>query len=143
MLLKKSITGFFLMGVFVIGILSFQPQITRASESSDTINSVFSGGWIEGEGEFGNKPVSHNSLNISTASNDFWHNGGTKDNTTGNKTAYAQTFWRNVYHYSRAQLKLRFIGTVRVDSGRQYGYELSYAEASGVPDLVAYSYWGS
>lgn len=135
---KKSIKGLFLVGVVSLGIFTYQPNSAVASEAT----SEFSGGWIEGEGEFGNKPTNANSL-VSARSQDFYHKSGNKNVTTRQKTGWAETYWRNVYHYSRVQLKTAVFKDVRVDSGRKYGQAYSYAEATGVRDLVTYTYWGS
>lgn len=138
-MMENGLKGLFLVGVVSLGILSYQTQSVTATESV----SEFSGGWIEGEGEFGNALGDANVMSMSRASKDFYHNAGNKNITTRQKTGWAETYWRNVYHYSRVQMKTAIIKDVRVDSGRKYGSSYSYAEATGVRDLVTYTYWGS
>ncbi|MGW8956240.1 hypothetical protein [Paenibacillus sp. NPDC055715] len=54
------------------------------------------------------------------------HNGWTEKNSWGAERAVGDTWWKETYHYTRARMELPG-GSAVTDSGRQYGYQDTYA----------------
>lgn len=80
------------------------------------------GGWSEDKGYFSTaeRTISPSAEVIVD------HVGWTEKNSWGAERAVGTTWWKETYHYTRARMELPG-GNAVTDSGRQYGYENTYA----------------
>ncbi|CUO25440.1 hypothetical protein [Sarcina ventriculi] len=102
-----------------------------------------SGGWSESQGYYTD--------NIAKGSSPESHTGKRESqvyNSSGDVRARAvgTTVWKNTYHFTRARME-KTNGTVKTDSGRQYGTggttaTSPWAYPGVLENLEARTYWG-
>ncbi|WP_019422709.1 hypothetical protein [Paenibacillus sp. OSY-SE] len=112
--------------------------VTSAVAASGTAG----GGWIEGKGYFNTPNAGFSTLNEKTYPEKHKGDAEFDDREYGQvKRAVAETWWKGVYHYSRA--KLVWIWD-REDSGRKWDDDYTYAATDwGNTSWIAYTYWGN
>ena len=111
------------------------------------VDSSVRGGWTEGEGYYTVDEqgfvTHHESSIIPYAKAVVIHSGWTETDKIGLEQAVGETYWEDTYHYTRARMEGPLDLVVK-DSGRQWGYDYTYAESGFAdPIFVARTYYGS
>lgn len=128
----------FLCSMLLLGTIASTGIVANATSNVDKAT----GGWSESKGYYtnitkGSSPESHTGKRES----EVYNSGGDV-----RMRAFGATVWKNTYHYTRARME-KTNGTVKSDSGRQYGTGGTTATSPwaypGIfENLEARTYWG-